>query len=76
MEVLGASAELTQRDQGRVVDDVSVIVWPQSRGLVQQCRRGEPMEPGPDRLGGAQNQVTDLVQDFDAFIDCGSAGDH
>ena len=34
------------------------------------------MEPGPDRLGGAQDQVTDLVQDFDAFIDCGSAGDH
>jgi hypothetical protein len=34
------------------------------------------MEPGPDGFGGAQDEVTDLVQDLDAFIDCGSAGDH
>ena len=76
VEVLGPPAELTQRDERGVVDDVSVIVWPEFSRLVQQRRRGARHEPGPDWLGGAQDQVTDLVQDFDAFIDCGSAGDH
>ena len=63
-------------DQGGVSDRVVALAWSERRGHIGQRDCRQPTELGTGRGGSGEDHVAQLVQHFDAGVDCGAAGDH
>jgi hypothetical protein len=66
---LGDSAgQVPQRHQGHVPDRVGSVAGPWPGEFGNQALVVAAEEPGPDRFGGGEDEVTDLVQRPDPLI--------